>query len=246
MAKLGEKVNKSLEKTKIIAIIENHKKRLEQTVKIIEALDSDVKLQIILFLYVYGELSLGELSNKLDKSKATISRHVSSLKSLKIVEVRKKQIRSPIKKQFYSISPDFIDQILLLEDQLQTLKPEEAIDILIKELKMDKFFLDMIKNVIGQAIPYFNDLESKLETFGTSNFDQTQKFYYKNRCRYMIWPLDEEEYEFYRNKQAKFLGEIRMELTKRAKIKSKDDITQKSHVAVNLSFPIKKILEFKP
>ncbi|MFX0117588.1 MAG: winged helix-turn-helix domain-containing protein, partial [Candidatus Hodarchaeota archaeon] len=60
----------------------------------LEILESKIRYRILLLLFAYGELSLTDLSNRLNKSKPALYHHLQKMIDLGLVEVsREKQVR---------------------------------------------------------------------------------------------------------------------------------------------------------
>ena len=81
----------------------------ENEIDLVEVFKNPLKNKILIYLFVYGELSLTELRDKLRKSKSTVHRHIQDLIQIGFVEESKEEkVRGSIKAKFYSISKAFI------------------------------------------------------------------------------------------------------------------------------------------
>ncbi|TFG01859.1 MAG: ArsR family transcriptional regulator [Promethearchaeota archaeon] len=84
------------------------KNELLNAFNFVDLVISDLKMKILLNLLIAEELSLTQITNKLDKSKPTIHRHLKKLIKNKVVEVSKeKKVRGSIKAKYYKLADDF-------------------------------------------------------------------------------------------------------------------------------------------
>jgi len=78
------------------------------TLELIDLVINDLKIKILLNLLIYNELSLTQISNKLDKSKPTLHRHLKKLIKNRVVKVSKeKKVRGSIKAKYYKLADEF-------------------------------------------------------------------------------------------------------------------------------------------
>ncbi len=74
---------------------------------------SDPHRRVILRLLKQGELSVSELAKHFDFSGATLSHHLSVLKSAALVRVRKDK-----QKRIYTLNTSVVEELLLVVNQL--------------------------------------------------------------------------------------------------------------------------------
>ncbi|MBD3352649.1 MAG: ArsR family transcriptional regulator, partial [Candidatus Lokiarchaeota archaeon] len=55
-----------------------------------------LRMLIFLLLYIYPELNVTEVSKKLNRSKATVSRHLKAMKNDEILKVREEKVKGRI------------------------------------------------------------------------------------------------------------------------------------------------------
>ena len=81
----------------------------EEMPDLVEIFKNPIKNKLLIYLFVYGELSLTELRDKLKKSKSTVHRHLQELIQVGFIdESKEEQVRGSIKAKYYSISQNFI------------------------------------------------------------------------------------------------------------------------------------------
>ncbi|MFW9779898.1 MAG: winged helix-turn-helix domain-containing protein [Candidatus Heimdallarchaeota archaeon] len=108
----------------------------------IQVLEDETRISIYVYLMVYGELTLKQLSEHLHKGKTTIHHHIRKLEESELVGYRedKKDARRQLKTRFYSLrGPD-----------LSKGNEEHTIDLVkIKSLvisKLTEWWIDYLEN----------------------------------------------------------------------------------------------------
>lgn len=81
-------------------------------INLLSALKSKIKYIILLRLLIHNELSLTQLSNKLDRSKSTLHRHIKDLIKKNLVQISKeKKVRGSIKAKYYELTSKFLSNL---------------------------------------------------------------------------------------------------------------------------------------
>ena len=92
-------------------------------------MENPLRMQILFYLLIFGELSLSELTKMLGKTKSTIHHHTKYLEDEKIrILLSREQITKNYKEKFYEINPVIMDFI----------KSKEKIDDAISQRQIKK------------------------------------------------------------------------------------------------------------
>lgn len=127
---------------------------------------SEIRLQIVLYLLIFGELSMSEINKKLKKSKATIHRHLKILLEQKIIQLsREKKVRGSIKAKYYKLTDEFLSlfefklrKILFKTDNLEKwgVKFEDLIQLFQFAMIIIKKPVEIFSRILDF---YFKDIE---------------------------------------------------------------------------------------
>jgi DNA-binding transcriptional ArsR family regulator len=135
-------------------------------------LTNRIRLQIILYLLIFGELSMSEINKKLKKSKATIHRHIKILKEKNIVILsREKKVRGSIKAKHYRLKDEFLSlfelqlkKILFKTDNLEIrdIKFEHLIHLFQFAMIIIKKPIEIFSRILDF---YFKDIDVNYQQF---------------------------------------------------------------------------------
>lgn len=109
----------------------------DRVLSILEAYSNPIRGDILLFLKIYGKISLTELSKLIGKSKPTISKHIKILyeKNLvNIIKVRTANTPGNIDPHFYELNTE-VDHSIRGEDLIQLLQNKETQDKILAKAK---------------------------------------------------------------------------------------------------------------
>lgn len=220
--------------------IEQLKTQLKIQAEVVDALNKTIRIRILLLLWAYKEQSVNDLCKKLGKSWPTVTKHLEVLEKAGLLDTREEKSRGPKNKKIYSVKPNIIQSTRLGFDFLK-LPPEDIVEILSNDLKSDAKTLEIIKKIFDDLTPYHKELERILREI-TPNRENLEEFYLKKHVNYYIELLDEEEYEFYFEKNQEFLENLEAFRNKR-RDQRKSAQTEKPYAVLNIILPIKEIQE---
>lgn len=215
--------------------------------KIMEIYESQIKMHIVNFLEIYHELSLTELSEKLEKSKSTISKHVKELLNIagegrSFIKVREEKFRGSIKQKIFSRNniPLFFGKTY---DEMKECTPEQMYDYLRNEEHLINIrFFSLLKEVISQSIEYINEFYAKISLKDLDD-DFKEKIYRYNTCIPRIMYYTEAEYLDYRKKFIQFDEDFLKE-TEKKRLKYPSSVNvPKEYLVTHTLLPIKRILD---
>lgn len=230
---------KSLENNPNPIIMEN-----ERIIKIFNSLQITIRLKILMILYVYNELSLSNLSKKLDVSKSTVARHIKKLMDLGLIKIREEKVRSPRMKQYFSASPDLFEMTRLSNSILKDFPKELAFEARLQDINIDSNVFSLLRKMLDEAMEYNKKFLTKLKDVKPKNHRLIQDlFSSKNICKYYIWNLDQEEFEVYKKNLLNFLFHLTEDFKILRKERANSKTFEKPYFILNLIIPLKKILD---
>ncbi|MFW9970856.1 MAG: GTP-binding protein [Candidatus Odinarchaeota archaeon] len=197
-----------------------------------EALENDLNLRILMNLQMFKELSLIDISKRLVKSKATISRHTRKLIKLGLIESHVNEVepqKGTIKRKYYKLSKDLNYHIEKRDFNFWQLKSN------IKWKIFSEFYLKKLYNF--KAINFLSKrLNNMLEDFNKHIFGGFPPLI-KQYGRYIEnIPLN---LQFLNNKQNQKVHTLLLEFnTKLEDILADDDGSEKSCLFVNMMLPM--------
>ncbi|MFX1281852.1 MAG: HTH domain-containing protein [Promethearchaeota archaeon] len=162
--------------------MENQASRKEKMANIVDLLGK-TKFQIYSFLNIYGQLSLSEIAQKLNKSKSTIHSHIQKMKEFDVVIEEKRPIYSDpgsdkpkVFENIYSINPNFETEFnaILPELKPETLTAEQAKTFLDVMLFITK--IRIVNLEIQQQ--FFEKINANLENSPKEMINLTKKLIY--------------------------------------------------------------------
>lgn len=211
---------------------------MEFQLLIAETLNNLTRIRILLLLWTNKELSINDLCEKLDKTRPTILKHLKKLKSVGLIKVRRTEKRTKL----YHVIPNLLELTRLDLDYLKNLPSDEVKEILEKDLDSDKKTIHLIKRILEDSIPYYQDLKQKLKKMLDLSSEEIENFYRRKHINYYVEVLDEEEYQLYYKFYEQFLKELE---DFRNKKKEEGDVinTEKPFAAFHILLPIKEIQE---
>jgi len=228
-----------------------------------------LKFSIFILLYIYHELNVSEISKKLNKSKATVSRHLIELEKNKILVSRLENSIGKINPKYYSLPREVLYLIksstrasldneknyfnsLTIKNKVlanfdKVLKHEELKFEFYKSIFLKiKLFAILIKNGIKILEPYLNVLESKLSNLNDSERVFINLLKMQNlKLNFDVILIDEELIEEIRKLYREFLIKIYSIIDKNIQIKNGKKNSSKSILFLNAFIPLKEIIEFK-
>jgi DNA-binding transcriptional ArsR family regulator len=138
-------------------------------------LKNELRLNIFLLLRLYDELNVTQVSNYLNRSKATVGRHLKAMKNAKILECEEKESNRTINPIYYRI-PESINNYLYYEkppelrgniqEKIKKLKTTKK-KIVQKKYKKEFLVLNIVSKIFKHSIsllrPLIEHLNNKLD-----------------------------------------------------------------------------------
>lgn len=133
-----------------------------------------LRMSIFLLLRLYKELNVTQVSNYLNRSKATVGRHLKAMKKAMILQAQEKESNRTINPIYYSI-PDFINKYFEYDKPVEKRGniEEKLIQLKKSAKKTRKKFkneytvlqtiLKLLEHSISLVNPYMEHLKHKLE-----------------------------------------------------------------------------------
>ncbi|TXT60714.1 MAG: hypothetical protein BAJALOKI2v1_80006 [Promethearchaeota archaeon] len=217
------------------------KKRLKNQEKVVDSINKMTRIRILILLWAYGEQSINDLCEKLDKSWPTINKHLGILEESEILDVREVKSRGPKNKKLYSVKPELIPKTRLGFDFLN-LPPEDVKEILLRDIKADVKTLEIIKKVFNDLPDYHAELVRNLKAMDTER-DILKNFYLKKHVNYYVETLSDKEFsDYYFERFTEFMDDLE-DYRKKHKIDEDLNSSEKPYIAFHIILPIKKIQE---
>ncbi|MFX0094356.1 MAG: ArsR/SmtB family transcription factor [Candidatus Hodarchaeota archaeon] len=216
---------------------------------ILEAYQHDLRLNILMLLMIYRELSLTQISNLLGKSKSTISRHTRKLIELRLIKSHTKEDEiqaGNIKRKYYAITKDFLqdEDEGIVPDLLKSItEPNDLLNAILGICNAQKALFLLVQRITEISRAPFENLSermlgysSDLETLG----GVLQKLFNSSK------DLPDVSVAFLNEKQfTKYLG-LKLELERGlTEIMKEDNGSERPYLVIGLSTPIKNLLESK-
>lgn len=218
--------------------------KTQQIIQIVESLLNTTRLRLLIILYIYNELSLSRISNKLNISKSTATRHLKALKKTGLIKIREVKVRGPRFKQYFSATPEIIEMTRLSRSILRKVTPERALEACLKDVKVDSMLFSIIKNILNNVISYYREFQKKIEEIQPTKHQTIEKlFSTENICRYYLWMFDKEQYEIFRVKYRNFFNELQEDLDKLKKREETEEALEKYFLVWHMLIPIKKVFD---
>jgi len=205
-----------------------HKKNLNS---ISEALENELNLRILINLQMFKELSLLEISKRVVKSKATISRHTRNLIKLGLIESHVKEITpqsGTIRRKYYTLSKDLSYHLERRDFNFTNLK-SKAMWKTFTEFYLKKLYNFKIINLLSKR------LNNMLEDFNNHIFGGFPALL-KQYGRYIEnLPLN---FQFLNDTQNQKVQALLLEFNSKLRdILADDDGSAKSYLFTNMTLP---------
>ncbi|MFX1517374.1 MAG: winged helix-turn-helix domain-containing protein [Promethearchaeota archaeon] len=219
---------------------------------LLEILDSKIRFRILQLLFVYGELSLTDLTKHMNKSKPALYHHLQKMINLKAIKVSKEeQVRGSIMAKHYCldeqtalqlqlISEKEIDKIIDPKKRLKTL--ENIVDTYRNSVSLFRKKLDMLDL-------YTDFLEEQLQSRDDSDMFHLDfnhlisDFNIGFHAQY----LTEKQYTKFLEYYQEFYSKIReMIIIYDPKASQKNGkLVERPYFVTMLTMPLKKLLELE-
>ncbi len=149
---------------------------------IVDVLKSKIRFRIFSLLHLYPELSLSELSKKMNKSKSTIHHHLKELIEYELVELsRQEKVRGNILANFYSLKPGYLERLSETDSELDkgtttTIEFYNTyLNFAIRTLELYKNYFEMLELKEG-GIEHLKEIFKQSESFSSMLFLSQEQF----------------------------------------------------------------------
>lgn len=123
-----------------------------------QLLESDIRFTIYCLLHVYPEISLSELSQRLNKTKSTIHPHLQKLLNIGLIEVSKEvKVRANIKAKYYSLRAGYKEE---MEDYLLETCHDLDETTVQNKINLNKSCVVFLKSIYERYLSYLEELEN--------------------------------------------------------------------------------------
>ncbi|MFX1571289.1 MAG: GTP-binding protein [Promethearchaeota archaeon] len=205
--------------------------RKKNLISISEALENDLNLRILMNLQIFKELSLVEISKRVVKSKATISRHTRNLIKLGLIESHVKEIEpqtGTIKRKYYTLSKDLSYHIEKRDFNFSQLKSRIKWKIF-SEFYLKKLYNFKTVNLLSKR------LNNMLEDFNNHIFGGFPALI-KQYGKYIEnLPIN---FQFLNEKQNQKVQSLLLKFDSKLRdILADDDGSEKSYLFLNMTLP---------
>lgn len=215
--------------------------------KTLEIYESQLKQRIINFLDIYQELSLTELSQKLGKSKSTVSKHLNELLKIKVnnkqfINVREQKHRGSINQKIYSrnIASFFFGKT---HDEIKEYTPKQMLELLQnEEFLINIRLFSLLKDVISQTYDFVHDFYTNISLKDITE-DFKENIYRYNTCIPRISYFTTEEYIEYREKFLEFDDMMLKKIEKKRSQTPNATKMPREYLVTHTMLPIKRILD---
>ncbi len=165
---------------------------LKNTSMLIDLIKNPTNYEILMLLFMYHEISLKKLTNKISKSKSTIHRHLKKLiENGLVIESKEKKVRSHIKAKYYSINRETWSKFTSISPEQFELFDEK------QKIQMYHLIIDVLIPTIIFSIKSFTKLQETLENLKISNDKDIQSFMEPQDLHLNMNFLSKPQYEQY-------------------------------------------------
>lgn len=213
---------------------------IKQKTKVVEALNSLIRIRILILLWAYKEQSVNDLCEKLGKSWPTVNKHLTILEDAGLLDLREVKSPGPRDKKLFSTRADLLKYTRLGFEFLK-LDPKDVLEILLEDVNSDGTTLKLIQKIFDDVIPYHEELVRKLKEIELDK-EKLEEFYERSHVNYYVETLDEEEFDYYFERYKEFLADMEKYKEKRRKERGQEK-TEKPYAAFHIILPLKKIQE---
>ncbi|MFW9904038.1 MAG: winged helix-turn-helix transcriptional regulator [Candidatus Thorarchaeota archaeon] len=152
-------VSKSFEKAnqflKTIPEFSDEELMLNPNFLLFELLKNELRLKMVLLLFVRGKISLSDLSGQLGKSKSTISRNLQAMEELGVVLTSSFENRE----KYYSLSSDIYKMFFpISKGQYDEVDDQHRRELALKTVYLFKSAFKLYKTLFSLAIQYLDSL----------------------------------------------------------------------------------------
>jgi DNA-binding transcriptional ArsR family regulator len=207
---------------------------------------TEFRIQILILLWVFGEVSLTQLTKLTQKVKSTLSYHLEKLLELNIIIGKNKKPTKDIKRgRYYSVHPDIFHRIGLSLEYLESLAINDAEHMFLEYNKMTSWVLKVFSSLYAQIADFYQNFDHYYQILGKEKISNVKKraLMKTHTESYSIEFLTEHGYR----ELKEYLNDWE---TPMRNIIDRDDQRDKNmprpYVFMNSLFPIMEIMRYQP
>ena len=214
--------------------------KVDSVLNFIEILSKESRFKILLYLLAYPELSLTDISDYIEKSKATVHRDLKEMIAMGIV----KELRQDpsTKAKFYAIEKDFFFSLLKglsTTENIKKMSSEERQNLFAMIVTMIKNAFFMLENSIGLVLKYIDFFAKTKENIEISDMDTIMQWMQELDLTIRFIPLSQKTFPRYIEELTKFATVVNTDLLSD---ELKEELFEGDYIAWNVILPLKKIL----
>lgn len=239
----------SLNKTKIQEQDNSDEIKSEDWLQIF---NSNIRFRILQLLFVYGELSLTELTKHMNKSKSALYHHLQKMINFGVVKVsREEQVRGSIMAKYYRLDEQSALNIQLIsEEELKKISnPKKRLKTLESIINTYKSSISLFRKKMDILDLYTDFLEKEVQAREDSDKIQLdfQQLISDYNIGFQAQYLSEKQYkkfiEYYQDFYLKIREMIVSNDSKRDQKNGK--IAERPYFVLTLIMPLKKLLDLE-
>ena len=127
-------------------------------------LKNNIRKDIVLLLNLYNELNVTQISNLLNRSKATVGRHLKTMQEYGVLNSKEKESKRSINPLYYSMPANSGRMLeLIKQEEIDSMKnSKEKIKKFKNSLSIAKVIYKLVEHAIKLIDPFFDHLDSKI------------------------------------------------------------------------------------
>lgn len=213
-------------------------KKAIDKLELVKALNSKVRLRVILLLFIYQKLSLSDLSEKLKRTKNTVIYHMNLLSEQGFLDEFDEKINGSIKPiKYYKLNEEFLEAVFQPFEDPSNLSEEDILEYSHSVIKWNALLFETIREFLKELNNFY--LTNEKEIYQPQ---QALNFHQQNRTPRDLVPLSENGFNEYLKEYQNFMKKIVSYLEKENR-EAPDVI--RPFLAFNAIIPIKTLLESK-
>jgi DNA-binding transcriptional ArsR family regulator len=207
----------------------------------INVIQKESRFKIVLCLIASSELSLGELSKLIGKSKSTISRDMQEL--IKHDLVLETRVDKKTRSKYYTINRDFLFQTLSklsspqYSESLSAVELKENFNLILDMITYSFFILNNTLPLVNQYIELFKKAR---EGITIENNEVITEWLKDMNVHLRFTPLSQKGFEVHEKHYKEFAIKVNKDLYE----VEKDQSFSGEYLTWNIVLPIKRILEW--
>lgn len=186
-------------------------------------LQHETRFSIVMFLIIFGELSLSKLASLVDKTKPTVHHHLQLLITEGIVKEIENLERNQFDPKYYQLNLD-ISNLFFSEEDRKRLSDKKFHEI-IEYYRGGKYSLQMISNLFSLMVKHSENIEKNIDIFlmikneeeVRKNAAYQQLLRIVKNTRTFSLAVDEDIHNKYIEKFVNLAGEMLIELAEKQK-----------------------------